>query len=82
MSVPATRTTDPRWQPYERRDGWAQATRIHPNPDGPGWLCICGAETAVFYGQGPDFHNGRYVPDTDTRVCSACHARTREMTEM
>lgn len=64
---------DPRWAVYDRRDNWARATRIRPNPDGPGWLCPeCGAAATTFYGQPATFENGKYVEGTETSVCRAC----------
>lgn len=64
---------DPRWVPYQRKDGWGAVSRVRPDPDSPtGWLCPgCGANATVFYGQGPLFENGRYR-GPDERLCLAC----------
>jgi hypothetical protein len=65
---------DPRWQVYARRDGWGEATLVHPDPEQPGWICPgCGETVTVFYGHGPEFRDGRYIPGTDTRLCAGCH---------
>lgn len=79
-------TGDPRRVPYERDDGYAEATEVHPDPNSAtGWLCPgCGVNATVFYGQGPKYKNKRYVPGTDTRRCAACHssASPRSRVEM
>jgi hypothetical protein len=77
VSIAAPRPArDPRRDPYTRGDGYAEATAVHPDPDSEtGWLCPgCGANTVVFYGQGPEFKNKRYRPGTDTRRCADCFA--------
>lgn len=64
---------DPRWEVYHRQDGWPAATAVHPDPERPGWICPgCGCTTTVFYGNGPAFENGRYLPGTDSRRCIDC----------
>lgn len=75
-------TVDPRRTPYERDDGYARATNVHPDPNSPtGWLCpACGNPACVYYGQGPewDLSAKRYRAGTDTRVCLGCFTAAAE----
>jgi hypothetical protein len=65
---------DGRYEVYKRKDGWGDATKVHPNPDGPGWICPkCGAVATVFFGRGPEF-DGKRWRGPDRRVCKACYS--------
>lgn len=68
-------TADTRWVPYGRRDGWAKACAVNPDPAAPtGWVCPrCGRNATVFYGPEPRFDPAtkRYV-GPDNRVCARC----------
>lgn len=72
--------SDPRYAPYTRMDGWAEAANIHPNPrERSGWICpSCGRTDTVFIGGGPtyDYQKRLYV-GPDDRCCRPCAAHRK-----